>query len=128
MEIYSRALGGRKPAVFINVGGALISLGESPRALSISPGLSCRVPSSMNPDRGILFRMNEIGVPVIHLLNIKKLALRYGLPVDPIPLPRIPSSRVMEPKRYPFPVVLAGFALLAALLVLQRPTRKARRF
>jgi hypothetical protein len=55
-------------------------------------------------------------VPVIHLLNVKKLARRYGLPVDPIPLPAIPSGRVMEPQKYSFPVVLVGFVLLALLI------------
>lgn len=121
MDIYSRALGGRKPAAFINVGGSLISMGERAQALSISPGLSLRIPPSGYPDRGILFRMNEMGVPVIHLLNVKKLARRYGLPVDPIPLPAIPSGRVMEQKKYFVPVVLGGLILLALLLAVLRP-------
>jgi len=120
MQIYSRALGGQ-PAVFINVGGSLISMGERAQALSISPGLSFRIPRSAYPDRGILFRMNEMGVPVIHLLNVKKLARRYGLPVDPLPLPAIPSGRVMEQKRYSIPVVLGGLFLLALLLARIRP-------
>ena len=121
MEIYSRALGGRKPMVFINVGGSLISMGERAQALSLSPGLSLRILPTRDPDRGILFRMNEMGVPVIHLLNVKKLSLRYGLPVDPIPLPAIPSGRVMEPKKYSLPVVLGGFLLLVLFLAALRP-------
>ena len=39
------------------------------------------------PDRGVLFEMAAQGTPVIHLLHVRGLALRYGLPWDPIPLP-----------------------------------------
>ena len=32
-------------------------------------------------------------VPVLHLLNIKRLALDWGLPFDPVPLPTIGESK-----------------------------------
>lgn len=123
MELYSQALGGRRPAVFINVGGSLASLGEGPEVLSLSPGLSFLVPSSRSTHPGVLFRMNQMGVPVIHLLNVKKLARRYGLPVDPIPLPHIPSGGVLKPQKYSFPVVLGGIVLLTFLLAAPRSYR-----
>jgi hypothetical protein len=46
-------------------------------------------PNSIPPkaERGVLFEMAARNVPIIHLLYIKGLALQYGLPWDPIPLP-----------------------------------------
>ncbi|MBS1226472.1 MAG: hypothetical protein H6R32_406, partial [Candidatus Aminicenantes bacterium] len=38
-------------------------------------------------ERGVLQAMAAAGVPVIHLLNVKGLCERYGLPWDPRPLP-----------------------------------------
>jgi hypothetical protein len=49
--------------------------------------------------RGFLFRYVERGTPVIHLLNIKRLAIRNALPVDPIPLPEPRSMREEEERR-----------------------------
>ncbi len=127
LRIYSLAMEGKKPAAFINVGGTLTSLGDTPEILSLAPGLLEKVPQSSRPERGILFRMNETGIPVIHLLNIKKIARRNGLPVDPIPLPGIPGGRVMKPKFYSWPVGLGGLALLLFLLMVPRRKSSATR-
>jgi hypothetical protein len=32
-------------------------------------------------------RLSGIGVPVLHVLNMRRLALELGLPFDPVPLP-----------------------------------------
>jgi poly-gamma-glutamate system protein len=89
LRIYDKALNGRKPAVFINVGGTTTALGNSPEGLQLPVGLLFKVPSSTHPQRGIIFRMNEKEIPVVHLLNVKRLAETYGLPIDPIPLPPV---------------------------------------
>lgn len=77
----------KKYAAFINVGGGIISLGWTPESAKLGFGLLHSLPKTTNPERGIIFRMFERGVPVIHLLNIERLASTYGLPIDPIPLP-----------------------------------------
>ncbi|MCX5908831.1 MAG: poly-gamma-glutamate system protein [Deltaproteobacteria bacterium] len=87
MGLYDQALDGKKPAVFINVGGSLTALGEAPESYSLPVGLIFHLPPSRHPDRGLIFRMSERGIPVIHLLNIKRIATNYGLPVAPVPLP-----------------------------------------
>lgn len=74
-------------SAFINVGGALTSLGWIPEAAKLDSGFIKNVPLSKDKNRGLIFRYQEEGVPVIHLLNIVRLAERYALPVDPIPLP-----------------------------------------
>lgn len=77
-----------QPAAFVNVGGADANLGSSPLVLKLSPGLNAEVALPPPDERGVLFEMAAAGVPVIHLLHIRGLALRYGLPWDPIPLPQ----------------------------------------
>ena len=87
LRLYDRALGGERPAAFVNVGGASVALGRCRQALHLASGFMMRVPISTSPERGLIFRMAERRVPVIHLLNIHRLASRYGLPLDPCPFP-----------------------------------------
>ena len=116
LTIYKKAFGAREPAAFINVGGNDTALGNCPEAYALSTGLLSRVPSSDHPQRGIIFRMNENGIPVIHLLNIKKIARQYGLPVDPVPLPPVPSGKVMVPHTYSRGNALLGLIVLCLLI------------
>lgn len=85
------------PAAFINVGGNVTSLGWVAEAALLENGLllppsrdaayqvraARSIPTTNSPQRGILFRMFENGVPVIHLLNIERLAAAHYLPVAP---------------------------------------------
>jgi poly-gamma-glutamate system protein len=74
-------------AAFVNIGGGYANIGTSEQVLKIKPGLSH--PRSIPPkaERGVLFGMAARKIPIIHLLYIKGLAMKYGLPWDPIPLP-----------------------------------------
>ncbi|MDR0577581.1 MAG: poly-gamma-glutamate system protein [Candidatus Accumulibacter sp.] len=74
-------------AAFINVGGALTSLGWVPEAAKLDMGLLEKIPATSDANRGLIFRYFEAGIPVIHLLNVVRLAERHALPVDPVPLP-----------------------------------------
>jgi poly-gamma-glutamate system protein len=81
MEIYGPV------AVFVNVGGAQANMGVSSDILQVPPGLSLNLDAPDPSQRGVLFEMASLGIPVIHLLHIRGLALQYGLPWDPAPLP-----------------------------------------
>lgn len=76
-----------QPTAFVNIGGADANLGSSPLVLRVEPGLNMDLPLPPPEQRGVLFEMAARGTPVIHLLHIRGLATRYGLPWDPIPLP-----------------------------------------
>lgn len=56
--------------------------------MKLQPGLARirKVPESGR--RGVLQEMALRKIPVIHLLHIRGLCERYGLPWDPMPLPR----------------------------------------
>lgn len=73
-------------AAFINAGGSHANLGPSPLALDLDPGLNTDVALPPVQQRGVLFEMASRGVPVIHLLFIRGLTLKYGITWDPIPL------------------------------------------
>ena len=89
MAIYGR------PAAFVNIGGSDANLGSSPAVLKVRPGLNTEVALPPPAQRGVLFEMAARGVPVIHLLHVRGLALRHGLPWDPMPLPE-PGTTVLH--------------------------------
>ncbi len=80
LEVYAA---GAKPsgrvALYANVGGNEISLGRSARVLSLGNGFRAGVPFDFSPSRGVLARFAERGVPVLNLLDVRGLALRWGL-------------------------------------------------
>lgn len=70
------------PRLLINVGGNQLAVGPDvqllPTGLVQETGLSL--------DRlGLIGWFLDRGLPVIHLLQIRTLAMEYGLPIDPIP-------------------------------------------
>lgn len=97
-----------RPKAFINVGGGVTSLGWVSEAALLDNGLLARVPSTQSPLRGIIFRMYEKGIPVIHLINIERLAARYGLPEAPS---SVPDGKDREERRL---LRIAGTLLLFA--------------
>ena len=124
MEIYfggapGGSAGQRRPAAFVNVGGGDANIGVSPTVLELRPGLADSVPLPPAAQRGVLHAMAARGVPVIHLLNIRDLALRHGLPWDPVPLPEPGMTRLTRggPERSPLLLAIAG-AWLAAMVIL----------
>jgi poly-gamma-glutamate system protein len=87
MQAYEIEAGDRGLKCFINIGGNWSNIGEDSEILNLKPGLVKirRIPSIVN--RGLVFAMADRDIPVLHLLYIKGLVERYGLPWDPIPLP-----------------------------------------
>ena len=120
LALFDQALGGRRPAAFINVGGSLTSLGDGPEGHRLPAGLLKKVPAIQNPERGIIFRMGERGVPVIHLLKIKSIAAQYGIPIDPSPLSTGTPVKTPMAGRYSIPLAAAGLALMIVLLLFLR--------
>lgn len=87
MKIFEGNSSKSRIAAFINIGGSYANIGTSEQVLKIKPGLN--KPKSLPPKaaRGVLFEMAARKIPIIHLLFIKGLAMKYGFPWDPIPLP-----------------------------------------
>lgn len=127
MEFLLAACGG-KPSAFVNVGGALTSLGGTSDSRLYPGGLIRHLAPSSDPRRGLIARMVEREVPVVHLLDARHLAARYGLPFDPVPLPAGPHGTVMRPRRFGPWLAWGGLVVLGlAAVVVARRGRTAPR-
>jgi len=79
LAVFDEQRSGRPLAAFINVGGTEASLGQSPAILRLTNGWIAPVPFDSSSERGLVARMAERGVPVLHLLNVRDLAFRWGV-------------------------------------------------
>lgn len=95
LNLYEAAAKGKGIAAFINIGGGWANMGESEEILRLPPGLNI-IDRSAVQFKGVVWEMGRRVIPVIHLLYIKGLADKYGLPWDPQPLPEIGKSRFYE--------------------------------
>ena len=68
-----------KIALLINIGGSQAVMGSCPHGESLPNGLQRSLPSCADSGRGLLVRIAEHGIPVLHLLNIRSLGAPVGL-------------------------------------------------
>ena len=74
-----------QPKAFVNVGGNQVHVGR--KGYLLPPGV-IRTPGRLPvAELGLVGWCLANGVPVIHLLHIREIALQYGLALDPIPFP-----------------------------------------
>jgi len=99
---------------------ALVSIG---RSVADAGAPDARIPSKVLtrrsariPAQGLIGRMLEKRIPVIHIANPSQVALDYHLPVAPVPLPELGKGRLFLERRYS-PVV-AGILVLLLLAAL----------
>jgi hypothetical protein len=117
MKLYEERARGRPIRAFINIGGAWANLGESPRVLELEPGLVEATALPQKEERGVLFEMANRGTPIIHLLFIRGLSERYGLPWDPTPLPEPGHGDIHRKARLGGPVFSFVGSLYLVLVV-----------
>lgn len=119
IDIYDKYREKNNIKAFINVGGGISSLGSTENDKFIPSGLSMSLPMMNYPRRGVLIRMAEENIPIIHLLNINQLARKYGLPISPTPLPVPGEGQVFVQRRYSviLTVVLTLFLTAAIAFV-----------
>jgi len=70
---------GRPIKLYVNVGGGIVSLGGAQNGRLIPPGLTRRLASRSYPNRGVINVMAERGLPVVHLLQVERLARDYEI-------------------------------------------------
>jgi poly-gamma-glutamate system protein len=88
LAIYFGERGTARIKAFINAGGSYANIGTSALVLQVKPGLSRKIPLAPEHERGALMAMASRNIPCIHLLYMKGLVAQYGLPWDPVPLPK----------------------------------------
>ena len=121
LEVFSEAAlaEGRSVSCFVNIGGATANYGNTAASLSFPNGLTTRPPvMSAHPERGLIFEYSAMGMPVVNLIDVRGLALKNGLPIDPIPFPPIGEGGVYHVRgrsRATAAVALAGGAALLVI-------------
>jgi len=95
MTLYAKEAKGEPIKAFINIGGATPNYGNTPASITYPNGLVIKTPKiPEHPERGLIFEYQNLGIPIIHLLNIRDLAVKNGLPIDPAPLPEVGEGGV----------------------------------
>lgn len=118
LDLFAYAARGEGYSAYINVGWSLASVGTCRHARQLGPGLN-RLGYFRPCDYcGPALQVSETGI-VINLLDINHLALRYGLPLDPRPLPAPGTGEVFYHKTRPLSRLVPALGL--ALLVLVPP-------
>lgn len=120
LRLLEAAAGGATIRAFINVGGGYADLGTDSSILKVRPGLATFSGLPPQERRGLIFEMAARGVPVIHLLYVKGLCDRFGLPWDPSPLPEPGQGDIFKRKevdRQGFLTLAAAYFLLAAAVL-----------
>jgi poly-gamma-glutamate system protein len=84
VALYDSVAAARGQAIrlYINVGGGVASLGGAQNARLVPAGLTRRLAARNYPNRGVLNVLAERRIPVIHLLEVERLAQTYSI-VDP---------------------------------------------
>ncbi len=123
-ELYQKASGGKPIKLFVNIGGASANYGNTGASITYPNGLVLNGPETPNhPEQGLLFEYQELGLPVIHLLNIRDLALKNGILIDPIPLPVIGQSRVYFELQYrKWMIILTIIIGMVYLILIRKKT------
>lgn len=123
LRLYEQARGEGRIGAFVNIGGSWANMGTNAEVLKLKPGLTRGAFVPPRGERGILQAMAARKVPVIHLLNVRGLVERYGLPWDPRPLPS-PARDDLHFRaagRGAWEILLsAGFVLIVSLVVALR--------
>lgn len=104
---------------FIAVGGNLTSLGQGEAGVSLGQGvLRPNRPLQIDASSGLVQRYLARGIPVINLLNIKKIMADYSMPYDPVQWPPIGQSAVYSSIHYERVWIVFGLGGTAVLLSL----------
>lgn len=103
---------------FINVGGNIVSLGETADSADIPPGLIKIDKYKVNSKSGLIQLFLQKNIPVIHILNIKKLASDYGIGIDPTPLPKVGEGEIYYAYEYPFKTILLVLSITILLIII----------
>ncbi|NLM44694.1 MAG: hypothetical protein GX201_11905 [Clostridiales bacterium] len=85
----------------------------------IKPGANRAIPAS-----GLIGKFLSQGIPVINIINIKELAVKYDLPIDPYPIPELGKDKIYYTYKYPVNMVL--FIVIITAIVIYIYGKKVR--
>ena len=116
VDLYRKQVGGRPIKAYINVGGGAVSVGRELGKELFMPGLNLHPPKRVEYVPGVMSTFSLQGVPCLHLIHVRDLAERYGLPIEPLQAPAVGEAAVFEAIDYSRPLVLSVLGLIMASL------------
>ncbi len=84
----------------MNIGGGAGSVGTPLVKHLFKAGLNKSTPSPEKLRDSVMSRFSRAGLPVIHMINISRLATRYGLPVEPEQRPEVEEGGIFAAMEY----------------------------
>jgi poly-gamma-glutamate system protein len=118
MTIYRDHAGNKPIRAYINVGGGTSSVGNRRSKFAFQPGINRRTPPRAALIDSVMARFLDEGIPVIHFLQVNRMAQRYGLPVSPQVRPPVGTGQVFLKRRYNPWLVLGALSLVIGSLFL----------
>ena len=117
LDLYKESAHLNEYSAYINVGGGAASVGTLDQAREIPPGFS--MPSDLKSirDGSMLMQFASMGVPIVHILNIRELCKKYGVKFAPVPFPPIGQGKLFEVYAYNLTVTLAALCIALGSLV-----------
>ena len=108
--------------LFINVGGSLVSMGRDEASFIDKKGLVMpnylnRISNYSRDKLGLIDIFLEMNVPIIQILNIKGLALQYGISYNPTEIPSIGSGDMYYQTNYNLMIPIIGLVVSVGILV-----------
>ncbi len=64
---------------YVNVGGGVVSLGGAQNARLIPAGMTRHLAARSYPNRGVINILSDRGLPIVHLLQVEKLARAFDI-------------------------------------------------
>lgn len=115
--------------LLVSVGGTLVAMGEGDTGTSLYRGLV--KPAYLNIAKdidesqcGLLDVFLNKGIPVIQMLNVKGIALDYGIEYDPAVIPEIGSSDAYIETSYNLVIPIIALVITSGLLMFYYVYRK----
>ena len=117
MDLYQQLADGQEIKAYINVGGGVASTGGQHGKHLFRPGLTRRASRSALQVDSVMTRFAREGRPIIHMIEARRLAERYAMPIAPTELPELGTGRAYT--RTGANRWLAAIVLLTILLALR---------
>ncbi|MBI2919651.1 MAG: poly-gamma-glutamate system protein [Planctomycetes bacterium] len=117
MDLYEKAAKGKPYRCYVNIGGGLASVGSNRVGDKlIDTGLTTAYVVKNYPTEGVMLKMLKKGVPVVHLMDFRKLAEEHGLPRRQAAAGEVGEGRLFISKRYNLVLVIGTLVVLALLV------------
>ncbi len=113
LAVYREAGGGALPAVLVNVGGSQVIFGGLGHGAPLKQGVTSGYTPSLAHNNGIAAAFINTGRPVLHFINIQRLAAIYDIkPESAVGSSRVYYDRILPPGwRWLIAAWLAGMVI-----------------